>query len=678
MKALQRLVLLTLLLVVAVATYGNSPEVKHSLMPVPKEVKWNEGKFRLNKDFFVAAKGNIDERLYKASTRFLRRLDNRTGLFFKQANITEETSSDSANMIISCEESAAVKLGEDESYKLIITEKSIELKSKYDVGALRGIETLLQMLQADEEGYYFPECEINDAPRFPWRGLMIDVARHFLPIDVIKRNIDGMAAVKLNVLHLHLSDDQGFRVESKLFPKLHLLASDGDYFTYEDIKEIVRYADERGIRVIPEFDLPGHATCWFKAYPEFASAKGEYDIERCWGVFDPTMNPTDEGTYKFLDGLFGEMASLFKDEYFHIGGDEHNGKQWNANEDIQKFMQERGIEDNHALQAYFNNHLLKILTKHHKKMIGWDEILHPQMPNTIVIQSWRGTKALEESARKGYKGILSNGYYIDLIKPTTAHYLNDPIPEGSTLTEEEKKNILGGEATQWAELITPENVDSRIWPRMAAIAERFWSPQEVKDIDDMYRRMERISFLLEEHGLTHNKNYEMMLRRLTNNNDIEPLRKLIDVLEPVKVYDRHSQGVKYKQYSPYTRIVDAARPDQKVAREFRKMVSEFCAENKVENKERILKSLTEWKNNHKALEKTFELSPITREAKPLSENLSKISEIGLTAMELIEKGSTADSEWKSNAAKIIEAAKLPYGQAELMIVTAIEELVNKI
>src|SRR5678816_3175249 len=192
---------------------------------------------------------------------------------------------------------------------------------------------------------------------------MIDVARHFQTMEVLKRNLDGMAAVKMNVFHWHLSEDQGFRIESKKFPKLHQLGSDGNYFTQEQVKEIIAYARDRGIRVVPEFDIPGHSTSWLVGHPELGSAPGPYSIERRAGIFEPALDPTRDEVYKFLDTFLGEMAALFPDAYLHIGGDENEGKQWDRNPKIQAFMKEKGIKNNHALQAYFNTRLLKILQK---------------------------------------------------------------------------------------------------------------------------------------------------------------------------------------------------------------------------------------------------------------------------------------------------------------------------
>jgi len=648
-----------------------------SLMPAPEKFSLGEGKFILTHSFDISIFGNTDKRIYPYATRVLRRLSGRTGLFFPQDNVTTVSASDTSDLQISVEQPGKILLSEDESYSLQVLKDKILLKAKTDLGALRGMETLLQLLQNDETHYFFPVITIHDKPRFPWRGLMMDACRHFMPVEVIKRNLDAMAAVKLNVFHWHLSEDQGFRVECKALPKLTELGSDGLFYTQAQIKEILAYAEDRGIRVIPEFDIPGHSTSWFVGYPELASAPGPYKIERQWGVFDPTFNPTIEETYKFFDIFFKEMCELFPDEYMHIGGDENNGHQWNKNEKIQKFMKENGLKSNHDLQTLFNKRILAILTKYGKKMIGWDEILQPDLPKNIVIQSWRGTEALAKAARQGYMGILSNGYYIDLNQSTEYHYLNDPVPADSKLSDAEKKFVLGGEATMWAEFVVPENVDSRIWPRTAAIAERFWSPQNVRDVDDMYRRLERVNFQLEELGITNTKNQEMMLRRLTNNAETTSLKTLIDLIEPVKIYARHDQGVQYYSYSPYTRTVDAAVPDAPAARKFRKLVDDFLA-GKKELKDEIVNSLTLWKKNSQNLIKIIEKQPILKEIESLSDALVFLSDYGLIAVSLMDKQTKADAEFMLKFSHHAEWGKKSYGQAELMIVSAIEKLVNAV
>ena len=317
---------------------------------------------------------------------------------------------------------AIQKLGEDESYELTITDSGAKLTAPTSLGALRGLQTFLQLVQITPAGFAAPAVTIKDQPRFPWRGTLIDVSRHFIPVDVLKRNLDGMAAVKMNVLHWHLSDDQGFRAESKVFPKLTGMGSDGMFYTQAEMRDVIAYAHDRGIRVMPEFDIPGHSRSWFLGYPELASGPGPYTLEDG----DPIMDPTRESTYKFLEKFIAEMAKLFPDAYFHIGGDEVDGKQWDANPKIQEFMHAHSMKNKQDLQAYFNQRLQKIVARNHKTMVGWDEILHPDLPKTIVVHSWRGQKSLAEAAKQGYSGLLSYGYYLDLMWPASQHYAVDP------------------------------------------------------------------------------------------------------------------------------------------------------------------------------------------------------------------------------------------------------------
>lgn len=658
-----------------VTAFAQEKSMQPDLMPMPAKVEMQQGKFRLTDKFKITITGSPDKRIYPNATRALRRLAGRTGLFLPQDVLRPDVKVDSAAMTINVTRPGKIQLGEDESYTLMISSSEIVLTTPTDLGARHGLETLLQLLAADEQGYFFPELKIEDAPRFSWRGLMIDASRHFMPVEVVKRNIDGIAAVKMNVLHWHLSEDQGFRVESKIFPKLQELGSDGLYYTQEQIKDVIAYAGERGIRVVPEFDVPGHTTSWIVAYPELGSGSTPNSIERNWGVFTPVLNPTEEFTYTFLNKLFGEMAALFPDAYFHIGGDEVEGGDWNTNPRIQAFMKRNALNDNHALQAYFNNRLLKILTKHGKIMVGWDEILHETMPTNIVIQSWRGREAMVKAAQIGYQSILSNGYYIDLIHPTDEHYLNDPLSADTPLTPEQQKKILGGETTMWAEFVTPETVDSRIWPRSAAIAERFWSPREVNDVDDMYRRLGKISLQLEEHGLTHEKNVGMMLRRLTQGYDVAALENLVNVIEPVRDYNR-GRLRPHTSYSPLTRVVDASRPDAPVARNFLKMVNHYFESQNRENENgQIEPWLVLWRDNHQALLPIIKASPALAEIESLSKDLSEIAAIGLEALKMIEGGQKAPDVWKQEKLAALTKAKEPRGQTELMIVSAVEKLV---
>jgi hexosaminidase len=666
---------ITLVLIcVVIANAQEAPKL--NLMPVPASIKFQQERLAVDANFKVATRGHSDARLQAAIFRFIKRLEGRTVLTFAPGLAPDDQTTP---LIIHCDGPGQniPSVSENESYRIDITRRQAMLTAPTVVGALRGLETLLQLLDADRNGYFFPGVQIDDQPRFPWRGLLIDVARHFETIEVLKRNLDAMAAVKLNVFHWHLTEDQGFRVESKKFPKLHQLGSDGNYYTQEQVKDIIAYARDRGIRVVPEFDIPGHSTSWLVGHPELGSSPGPYTIERRPGIFEPALDPTREDVYKFLDTFLGEMAALFPDDYLHIGGDENEGKQWDRNPAIQEYMKKKGIKDNHALQAYFNTRLLKILQKHGKKMIGWDEILQPELPKDVVIHSWRGTAALAAAAKQGYDGILSNGYYIDLIQPASQHYVSDPLPADSTLTPEEAKHVLGGEATMWAEWVTPETIDSRIWPRTAAIAERLWSPRSVNDIPDMYRRLAVISLQLEELGLTHKRNQEMMLRRLVRNNDIGPLRTLVSVIEPVKEYRRYEMRPQ-TMLSPLTGVVDATLPDSDTARRFSWMVREFLDDGPRYQLYRaeLSQMLADWQTSGASLSPMIDRSPALKEIKPLAQNLSQLGTTGQEAITYLKLGMPPPREWRDvSLAKIDEAAK-PYGALEFVVISGIKQLVN--
>ncbi len=649
-----------------------------NLMPVPAQVTAGKGRFRVDESLAIVRTGlaaGTKDRAFRAAARFMGRLAGRTGLFFKQDFLAPQGPAGDGGIRYSFGGPGRLVPNEDESYTLVVAPAEVRLEAKTDLGVLRGLETLLQLLSADEQGSYFPCVTITDRPRFTWRGLLIDVGRHFHPLEVLKRNIDGLGAVKMNVLHLHLTEDQGFRVESKVFPKLTELGSDGMFYTQAQIKEIIDYAADRGIRVVPEFDLPGHSTSWFVAYPEFASAPGPYAIERHFGVFAPTFDPTNERIYPFFDAFFKEMAGLFPDPYMHIGGDEVEGHQWSANPAILAFRKKHGLADNDALQAYFNGRLLKILTKHGKKMLGWDEIFQPGLPKDIVIQSWRGPKSLVEAAQKGYQGILSSGYYIDLCQSAEYHYLNDPLPADSPLDAGGRALILGGEATMWSELAVPETIDSRIWPRTAAIAERFWSAATVRDVDDMYRRLGPISVSLEELGLLHLKSQDALLRGLAGGPGIKPLKVLASAVEPLEGYARHGQA-EYTSLSPFTRFVDACAAESLPAREFGRKVERYLASKDPVIGEELRARLESWRDNHPAVLPLLASSPALREIEPLSLNLFRISAVGLEALGHLAKGEGQPAKWADEMNAVLAEAAKPAAHAELAVVKAIGRLVS--
>jgi len=675
MRTTSRYLFLTLtLLLCGPVVLAQTPR-QQNLMPVPASVTFDNERLTIDDSFKVAIRGHSDARLQSAVARFVKRLEGRTVLSLAPGLALDDQTT---TLIVQCDGPGQdiPSVSENESYSIDITRRQALLHAPTVVGAIRGLETVLQLLDTDRRGFFLPGVKLQDQPRFPWRGLLIDVGRHFEPVEVLKRNLDAMAAVKLNVLHWHLTEDQGFRVESKKYPKLHQLGSDGNYYTQDQIKDVIAYARDRGIRVVPEFDIPGHSTSWLVGYPELGSAPGPYTIERRPGIFEPALDPTREEVYKFLEGFLGGLGVLFPDAYMHIGGDENEGKQWDRNPAIQAYMQAKGIKDNHALQAYFNTRLLKILQKHGKKMIGWDEVLQPELPKDIVIHSWRGTAALADAARKGYDGILSNGYYIDLIQPASQHYVADPLPADSTLTPEEAKHVLGGEATMWSEWVTSETIDSRIWPRTAAIAERLWSPRSVNDISDMYRRLAAISLQLEELGLTHKKNQEMMLRRLMRNDDVGPLRTLVSIIEPVKEYRRYQQRPQ-TMLSPMTGVVDATLPDSEAARKFAFMVDGFLADAPRYQlyREELGQMLRDWQTAGATLEPLIDRSSSLKEVKPLAANLTVLGETGLEALSYLKLGMPSTTDWRTAAQLKMDEASKPYGALEFVVVPSVKKLI---
>lgn len=648
-----------LILCAALAAAQTPTQTQLPLMPWPAQVSPGAGSLSIDAQFGVSHEGCKDPRVEALAGRLIERVARQTGLML---DYRVPGPRQPAVLALECKGT-----GEDESYSLDVTAQQARISAATPLGVLRGAETFLQLIAPAGEGFAVPVLKIEDRPRFAWRGLMIDSARHYMPMEMLKRTLDGMAAVKLNVLHWHVSDDQGFRIESKKLPKLHQLGSDGLYYTQDQVREVIAFAAERGIRVVPEFDMPGHTTSWFVGYPELASGAGPYQIERRWGIFDPALDPTNEEVYKFLDVLIGEMAALFPDPYFHVGGDEVNGKAWKANPKIAQFMTEKGMKSTEQLQEHFSRRLLPIVTRHGKKMIGWDEILQPGLPKDAVIQSWRGQKSLAAAARQGYKGILSNGYYIDLIYPAAQHYAVDPQGgPAAALTDEQKALIMGGEATMWAEFVSPETVDSRIWPRTAAIAERFWSPQPVTGVESMYTRMDAVSRWLEFSGLHHRSNYEKMLQRLTANRPTEHLRVLADVVEPVKEY-RRGQLRKATQQMPLIRLVDTARPESDTAREFSKQVNALLGGDKSQA-EPVRRQLVVWRENHEFLKPL--LTNLLAEAVPLSENLSALASAALNALD----GKPVD---KTATAELAKRARAPHGEVLLMVVPALEKLALK-
>jgi hexosaminidase len=649
-----------------------------NLMPVPSSVTMTSGTpVRIDRYFRIATVRPADPRLERAIGRTIARLEHHVGVPLSHG-IGKDTTG--AVLIVDCDGPGekVQSIDEDESYTIEPRDSALVLHAKTTVGAIRGLETVFQLVSGDAHGFFLPPVRIADTPRFRWRGLLVDVSRHWEPVENIERTLDGMAAVKLNVFHWHLSDDQGFRVESKRFPRLQHVASDSLYYTQAQIRRIVAYARDRGIRVVPEFDMPGHSTTWLVAYPQYAGMPGPYMITRNWGSGTGEFDPTRESTYRFIDQFIGEMTSLFPDAYWHIGGDEVVGKQWNTSPRIVAFKKAHGFENNAALQAYFNQRLSRIVAKHHRHMIGWDEVLHPQLPRTTIVQSWRGNKYLDQAVTQGFDGILSAPYYLDAMKSAETMYLADPLPSDTALTAEQATRVLGGEATMWAELVTSETIESRVWPRLAAIAERFWSPRDVRDVPDMYRRLWIQNARLEQLGLRQESHTNRMLRNIVNGPDIGALAELLRYSEPVTLGQRLRVYRSLQDY-PLVQLVDAAIPDPPSRFGMQQLASAALSSQGSPNvaRDSLRAIFTSWQSLPQRVE-SLSHSPIAQQGAPrAAAALASAGTIGLAALDAIERHTTLAPDWASQAQTTLRGIDTPQGMLHVTVVPAIQILISQ-
>jgi hexosaminidase len=658
------------------ATAMAQTEFVNRLMPQPAELSTGSGELVLNSTFAVDTSKVSDARLTDAIARAVRRIEMNAGLRHAGKGVTPGVK---LTVKVDRPGDAVQSIDEDESYSVTVTPAGAEIDAATDVGAMHGLETLVQLVQPGASGYVIPAVTIHDTPRFRWRGLMIDCGRHFEPVAVIERTLDGMAAVKLNVFHWHLTEDQGFRIQSHVYPKLTEDGSDGLFYTQEQAKEIVAYARARGIRVVPEFEMPGHSTAWLVAYPELASGTKPDGIRREFGVSPYAIDPTREATYIFIRRFLTEMATIFPDAYIHIGGDETPAPDWKTNPRILAFMKAHQLKDNDALQAYFNTRILKIVAHLHRHMMGWDEVLTPGLPKDVVVQSWRGQASLIKGAKLGYEGVLSAPYYLDGMRPAGVHYLADPLPSSSDLTPEERKLILGGEVCMWGEHIYPRTIDSRIWPRTAAIAERFWSPENVRDVDDMYRRLEPMSIELESLGLTQLQSGDAGLRELAGTEQIDALRTFSSALEPVSFGERaHTQHT--DQLTPLDSFVDAVRPDPPSRHWFEAGVKRFLADPRHDQADQT--ALSDWlaglSNAVPVVQKQMLTSPRLAEVSARADQLLQLTAMGEQALEYLANGKEAPAGWKAKQMQALEEAKKPSALVRFTLLPSLEDVIKAV
>lgn len=623
-------------------------------LPIGGLIKWN---FSTLKDPF----------LERASARFVSSLQKRTGMIW-------DDSLPSVPITIECA-AADPGLGTikaKESYNLTVDSKGIVLKAEGQAGVLRGLATLLQLAEYGPKGFQFAGATIDDKPRFVWRGLLMDPARHHISVETLKRQIDAMEATKLNVMHLHLSDHEAFRVESKAFPKLHETAPFGEYYTQDQIRDLVQYAADRGVRIIPEFDMPGHSGSEVKAYPYLGTPTDKADAP------DGVLDPTRETTYQFLEGFLDEMTRLFPDAFYHMGGDEVGGESWNKDPAIQTYMKEKGLKDKTELQAYFTNRFKEMLDKRGKIMIGWDEIVNPKLPGKVLVQSWRSFDMTAKSAQAGYPVLVSNGYYTDMLTPADKHYVLDPTEktdvqqgyvEGAdkapplTLTEEQKAKFIGGEVCMWGELATDEMMDARNWPRTAAVAERYWSPATVRDVDDMYRRLIVIDNLLAANGLNQHANVDRMAARLVPNRS-PILETFITAVRPAPNWSHfkrfRSNWTVEKPIQQFNEIADIAPPDSLIEKRLELDVKNFLADGaqNPDLRQTIRTQLEKWRDNHAEFKRLAVGMPALEAALPRSQDVHDLSVAGLESLDMLQKKSPPAADWIERQNAIIKQQDL--------------------
>lgn len=437
--------------------------------------------------------------------------------------IEEEAGSAGGNTIFFELVSEPDTLG-NEGYMLDINESLIHLRANEAAGVFRGVQTLRQLMPAEIENQKktmtgkvdVPALSIVDKPRFPWRGMLLDCGRHFMTKDFVKRYIDLLAYHKMNTLHWHLTEDQGWRIEIRKYPKLTTIGAwrtyeDGEryggFYTQEDIKEVVAYARSRYINVVPEIEMPGHSVAALAAYPEYSCTGGPFEVQTQWGVHKDVYCAGNDKTFAFLEDVLTEVMDLFPSKYIHIGGDECPKDRWEECAKCQRRIRKEKLADEHELQSYFITRMERFLNKHDRQIIGWDEILEGGLAPGATVQSWRGVEGGIAAAQSGHDAIMSptsHAYFDYPISVTDLRqvYSFEPVPPA--LTEEEAKHILGGECNMWTERAPQERVDYMMFPRMLAMAEVLWSQPAGRNYDEFYQRVQqhypRLDYLGVQYG----------------------------------------------------------------------------------------------------------------------------------------------------------------------------------
>lgn len=514
-----------------------------NLVPQPMSVTTTSGYFTLTADTRVFVPNGMDD--WAMAARYLAALvEQGAGFRLVSQSIQQDMREPTENAIYFLPESS---IASAEGYQLEITPTAIYIRARTAAGAFYAVQTLRQIfppgINATSVAWQALCCKIDDAPRFFYRGLHLDVGRHYFPVSFIKKYIDLLAAHKLNTFHWHLTEDQGWRIEIKKHPRLQEVAAcrsetlvghysdqpqrfDGKpycgYYTQEEVKEVVEYARQRFVTVIPEIEMPGHALAALSAYPELGCTGGPYQAATKWGVFEDVFCAGNEKTFVFLDEVLEEVCALFPSTYIHIGGDECPKTRWQTCPKCQKRMKQEGLKDEHELQSYFIRRAEAMLARRGKKLIGWDEILEGGLAPSATVMSWRGTEGGIAAAKAGHDAIMTptSHVYLDYYQsdPNTepvaiGGYLTlekvygyEPVP--AELSPEEAVRILGVQANVWTEYMkTPDYVEYMTYPRACAVAEIAWSAKEKKDWPDFARRLRAHFARLDAMGVNYAKSY---------------------------------------------------------------------------------------------------------------------------------------------------------------------------
>ncbi|MEO6284483.1 MAG: beta-N-acetylhexosaminidase [Dyadobacter sp.] len=491
-----------------------------NIIPKPSQILLAKGEWTMKAKTKIGAPE--DAKWSQVASMLASQLSKATGMDIKTAkgkgDITLAISSDAS-------------LGE-EGYRLLSTPKGVTIQAQTAKGAFYGVQTLLQMLPAEAFSpvavpgvkWTVPLATIKDVPRYAYRGLMLDVGRHFMPIEFVKKYIDLIALHKQNQFHWHLTEDQGWRIEIKKYPELTTIGSkrsetmkghysdqkyDGTpyegFYTQEQIKEVLKYAEDRFVNVIPEIELPGHALAALAAYPQLGNNPDKiYQVGTKWGVYDDVFMPREE-TLQFLESVLSEVIELFPSKYIHIGGDECPKTQWKESRFAQDLIKKENLKDEHGLQSYVIKRIDKFITSKGRRMIGWDEILEGGLSPNATVMSWRGTEGGIAAAKEGHDVIMTpnNFVYLDHYQADAKtqpiaiggftdlaeSYSYDPTPK--ELSAEEAKHILGVQGNVWTEYMkTPAYVEYMVWPRAIALSEVGWTPKESKNFEDFSKRLE--------------------------------------------------------------------------------------------------------------------------------------------------------------------------------------------